>query len=516
MALGSCNQMMPLPTGTSVPPSQTPLSQIKQTPLANPSSSYLPEPSPFAVQASVIPVPANPSRVGINGATPTRSLTRVSVQESSLAIMAYAYEGFLQPRQDLINHFKFNAFDFQAFSRALNSTPLTTKTLHTIILENEFLRLTFLPELGGRLFQITYKPTRQTLLYNNRVLKPTEWGPPAQSGWFAVGGMEWALPVNEHGYEWGVPWQYTITRETNGVTISLIDSQTDDRINARIDVTLPDQAAYIIIKPRIGNPTPNSARLQFWINAALTLGSARNISARTEFSLPTNSVFVHSTADRFVPAKNVPGANAVAPAPALSWPVISGQDMSEYSNWDDYLGVFVTTPTRPFVGVYNHDAELGLARVFPPDQVPGVKLFAFGPNYCCRTEFSDDGSDYFELWGGLPRTFFPEDDVTLGPGEYREWTEYWLPFAKTGGFSAASQDAVLSLKSEKQRVIVSVYSAILREGTLVLEDGERALMRWPITLAPATSFGTTIQTDAKNLKLRLLDSTGNLIVETHN
>jgi len=176
--------------------------------------------------------------------------------------------------------------------------------------------------------------------------------------------------------------------------------------------------------------------------------------------------------------------------------------------------VFAANLSQPFVGAFNHDAALGIARIFPSRQVPGVKLFAFGPKFCCRPEFGDDDSDYFELWGGLPRTFFPDDDVTLGAGEVREWSEYWVPFVSTGGLSVATREAVLFVTNDNGTARVGAYSPITRAGTLVLLQNGREAKRWSVTLIPGAAFSATTPVDAGPLQVRLLASDGSVIAES--
>jgi hypothetical protein len=504
--------------GTPLPPTDTP-TPSPGTPAPVTSPSVRPAPTSTAT-ASPPPVPATPSDAPsatvTARTTPTTVSASVSVLDSSVNFAAYPFEQFLQSRRDLNYDLTFSALDRGKYDQAasVQALTLTTRIVHAVILENRFLRLTFLPDLGGRLFQITFKPTNQNLLYNNRVLKPTAWGPANQGGWLAVGGMEWAFPVNEHGYEWGTPWEYHVDLHSDGVSLSLSDTLAKDRVQAHIVVFLPDDAAYIWIHPEIVNPTTKPQSLQFWINTQLSLGASKNVSPSTEFILPTDSVYIHSTGDQFIPGANVPRGSASSPSAPVAWSQIGGRDLSRYANWDDFLGVFAADLTQTFVGAYNHDAALGIARTFPPRQAPGVKLFAFGPRFCCRSEFSDDGSDYFELWGGLPRTFFPSDNVTLGPGETRMWDEYWVPFAQTGGLSVATRDAVLFVASDNGSARVSAYSAISRAGTLVLSKDGSEVKRWPVMLAPGVPFSATTPVGAGHLQLRLLDADGNTVTES--
>ena len=90
------------------------------------------------------------------------------------------------------------------------------RTFQTIVLQNEYLELVILPELGGRIYQCRFLPTGQPLLYNSRVAKPTNWGPSDQGWWLALGGIEFALPVDEHGYLTAQPWDASVTRQGDG------------------------------------------------------------------------------------------------------------------------------------------------------------------------------------------------------------------------------------------------------------------------------------------------------------
>ena len=131
-----------------------------------------------------------------------------------------------------------------------------------LVVENAWLRLTFLPELGGRLYGVTDKATGEELLYQNPVIKPTHWGPPEQGWWLAAGGIEWCLPVEEHGYEWGVPWNYSVSTTAEGATVTLWDTTADDRVRAQISVHLPADQAAFTITPRLENPTGAPVTLQ--------------------------------------------------------------------------------------------------------------------------------------------------------------------------------------------------------------------------------------------------------------
>lgn len=506
----------PTATRTHTPSSATPTFTATgtRTPTASPTTpTFTPTHTPTFATATFTPT-ATPTPTSTPAQTNTPAAGAVRVSEETIVLNTYPYQAAWREVIDPRFNYPFSQFD----ARVYDSLPKTTvtKAFKLIVLENEYLRLSFLPEIGGRLYQVVFKPTGQKVFYNNAVLKPSPWGPSQQSGWLAVGGMEWALPVDEHGYAWGVPWQYTLEQFADRATITFADSQAADRVRARIAVTLPAGAAYFSVRPRIENQTTSSVAVQFWLNAMLALDS-KNVRAETEFILPSSQVFVHSTGDTSIPRQYVPPDGATSPAAPMPWPVVDGHDLSRYGNWRDYLGVFATAPAQNFTGAYNHANDLGIARLFPADRAPGVKLFGWSSRFGSRVLWTDDESDYFELWGGLPRTFFRNDDVVLAAGEAREWDEFWMPFVRTGGLSAATTRAVLGLTvNESYRVTVGVaVTQANTRGTLILARDGSEVKRWSLALDPANTFRE--QLDAPRggkYTLRFVAEDGSVIAET--
>ncbi|HID62419.1 MAG TPA: DUF5107 domain-containing protein, partial [Anaerolineae bacterium] len=185
--------------------------------------------------------------------TPTPTTNPATLTVSSITIPSYPYEDYLQDEYNSTYNMTFKRLDWGAYDGAPKT--VTERTFTALVMENEYLRLTVLPELGGRIYQCIFKPTGHNQFYQNPVLKPTRWGPPEQGWWLAAGGMEWGLPVEEHGYETAMPWTYTTVTASDGVTVTVRDSTASDRLRASVDIHLPSGKSYFAVRPHIENPT---------------------------------------------------------------------------------------------------------------------------------------------------------------------------------------------------------------------------------------------------------------------
>jgi len=460
------------------------------------------------VQLAVPPTPeASPS----SAATATK-LPEARAHITAVTLLTYPFGPYLRERVDPKYNSRVVWLDRSAYE---GSAPEPRPaTFEAVVLENRYLHLTFLPDLGGRLYRCTLKATGQNIFYQNAVLKPSYWGPLSreENWWLAAGGMEWALPVHEHGYEWGLSWAYDLEQTVDGVSIAFrdktaSDGNRNDRLWAEVRVTLPEDRPYFVVEPRIENPTPEAIAFQFWLNAALTLGSA-STSSNTEFILPAEQVIVHSTGDPALPGEGQ----------ALSWPLYDGRDLSRYGNWRNWLGVFVPGAQHGCAGAYNHDTGLGIVRLDTPQPLRGLKLFAFGVGFAARAEFSDDNTDYFEIWAGPCATFWPEDDVVLAPGESLGWTEIWWPFRGIAGFDRASAEVIARVTVRDGDLELGIVTSRARRARVHLDWDGGAFYQGVADLTPDRPFGVRVglpegASFPGELTVRVTDEGGAILLE---
>jgi hypothetical protein len=422
-----------------------------------------------------------------------------TVSVTSVTLPTYPFRDFLTEQIDPLYNIPVFYFNRSAYEAA---APTPAPTQYTaVVLENDYLRLTFLPDLGGRLYSAVMKATGQEIFYHNPVVKPSHYGvlSPAEANWWlATGGMEWAYPTQEHGYRFGVPWHYSTTVTNEGATITLSD-RAEGRVGAEVSITLPPDSAAFTVAPRLVNQTAQPVPVQFWLNAALTLGSA-SMSPQTQFVLPVQEVMVHSRGES---GWSVADARRESP-----WPQVGETNLTHYDQWVNYLGVFAPDLAAPFVGAYNPETNVGVARLIRPGEVPGTKLFAFGATFPDKS-YTDDGSQYFEIWGGANRGFWPEDDVTVAPGGTIEWRERWWPLAGLGGLTWANEQAAIYLSQTG----VSLLVPRAARGTITVLAGETTLLSQPFSAGPAAALHWSFTVPTRPVHVQIAEETGAILLD---
>jgi len=416
------------------------------------------------------------------------------VYETSVSISTYGYQQALEPssKDDPIHPYP-----------RLNPDKVglpSPKSYRAIVLENSYIQVTILPELGGRIWRIVDKTTGRTITYQNPVIKPTHWG--YRGWWLATGGIEWCLPVEEHGLNEYRPWRASISSAPSAL-VTVSDHEDRTGLDVSMTISLDAVHSYVTIQPRVTNSTGALQRMQFWINAMLALNGNRATDT-TRFILPAQQITIHSTGDDELPG----------PGSKLAWPIFNGRDLSRYANWRGYLGFFASPhAAADFVGAYDTSSDQGIVRVFPAGVARGVKFFA-GKGIDPAT-WTDDGSTYFELWGGLLPTFW--DYTVIQPGQTYTWTERWYPVSGLGqGFDTANAAAALRFESQGDNVSVGVVTSANLNGQVRLWQNNQVAITWPVSVGPGRAFTSqwpAVGGQPAKMGMQLLDLAGNVIAQ---
>ena len=382
---------------------------------------------------------------------------RTTVTTTSITIPTYVVEPALVEEFNPTYNMSYYRLDRSRY----DPSRVEDRAYTLIVLENDYLRLSILPELGGRIYQAIFKPTGNNIFYQNPVIKPSPWGPPEMGWWLAVGGMEWGLPVEEHGYEWGTPWQFAINDLAGGVRVAVWDTDADDRMRAMVVITLLDDEALFHVAPSIENPTDQPIDYKFWLNAMLAPGPGDAPSEDMRFIMPGEEATVHSTGDPRLPDA----------WKGMSWPVYNGVDWSRLGNWRQWFGWFQRPQAAgDFQAVYDAGYDEGVVRAYDSGLAQGVKFFGFGwgDDALPPDLYTDDSSAYVEMHGGVAPTF--AETRRLQPGQRITWNEQWYPVSGLGGLTWANSQVALHLESRpgQARVHVTTSSPRANVRTLLL------------------------------------------------
>lgn len=447
--------------------------------------------------------------------------------EESVTLPTYPYERYQTSAIDPRYQWPYQRFDIERF-RAEAPTP-EPRSYRLLVLENAYLKLSIMPEMGGRIWQVIHKATGAPIFYQNSVVKPTHWGAAEQLGWMALGGIEWGLPVAEHGYDWGVPWGFIPLQHSEDLAAVTVFTPRDGRLlTASITISLRAGAASFDIEPTLTNLADHPVAFSYWQDAMLAPGSGVKPSADLRFILPTDRVRLHSTNDATLPL----------PGESFSWPLYQGRDFSRVGNYTQYLGFFEEPAAHgPFVAAYDPTYDVGVVRIFPPEIARGSKVFSLGWRDALESSnFSDDDAAYVEMHGGLAPTF--DDEYQLPAAGAISWREVWYPVTGIKTISVANEIAALAATISDTTLQIGIYGTRPLDGKVVVAevsrdmadegtekigegvdgalDSSRALAVIPFQTRPDAPFHGTIALDEHTIEepliIQLQDSAGHILL----
>lgn len=407
----------------------------------------------LAIAALTRPAASESTAIPARSAAPA-PVAATTLTTDTIIIPTYPYAAHLYTATNTTYNMPYQWLHWGEYGGA-NPQPVD-QPYTRLTLENEWLRVSVLPQLGGRVYELIDKTTGNNELYRNPVIKPTNWGPREQGWWLAAGGLEWGLPVEEHGYESASPWTYTLAESSAGITITVRDSLQPDRLRAAVSIFLPADRAVLIIGPRIENDRSVALDFKWWDNAMLAPGPGNSVGTYytnpdnidLKFVFPETQVTVHSTGDLSLPGEGQ----------AMSWPIYKAIDRSRLQNWKQWLGFFARpAASADWVGVIDRTHQEGLVRVFPHQMATGSKGFAMGwRNPIGAEKWTNDGSYYAELHGGLAPTFW--DSVSIGAHQAIEWEETWYPLIGLSDITTANAEAALFVQQTGDLLDIGAYS----------------------------------------------------------
>src|SRR5713226_7476019 len=395
--------------------------------------------------------------------------SRVRVWEDS-KIIPTSEEGLPDPNPpfDLFNAGRFHNYPYTLRHNLVDRrAPRKWRTLN---LENEYLKCTVLPDLGGHLYTCTDKINGASMFYTNPSIK---FARIAYRGMWAALGVEFNFPVS-HNWMTVSPVDFATSREPDGgasVWVGNIDRPYG--MEWHVQLTLHPGQACLQQKTTLYNRSDTRHRFYWWTNAGVQVWDDSRILYPMEFTA------AHGFAD------------------IDTWPVNSaGVDQSIVGNHKyGPVSRFSYGSREPYMAVYHPRTDSGIVHYSSSLDLPAKKIWSWGSDedgLDWRTALSDNNSAYVEIQAGLFR-----DQETYGfldPEETRSFTEYWIPIRKLGGVSRANPDAVINLSRHSdgtETVAIEFVINVTRElpnALVSVLNGTREVASAHTSLSPRESF----------------------------
>ena len=139
------------------------------------------------------------------------------------------------------------------------------KAWKALILENEYIKLSITPEIGGKLYYATDKTNNYNFIYKNDVVKPGNLG---MTGAWVSGGIEWSV-LHIHRASTMLPVDYSLKEKEDGSkTIYIGETEPRHRMRWIIGVTMTPGKSYFEAEVKIVNPTQYTYGFIYWANVA--------------------------------------------------------------------------------------------------------------------------------------------------------------------------------------------------------------------------------------------------------
>ena len=380
---------------------------------------------------------------------------------------------------------------------SLDKTTIVDRTFKTWVLENRYLKVTLLPEFGGRILSIIYKPTGHEELYRTQVGVP--YGVKAGNfyyDWMMVyGGIFPTFPTAEHGKMWLRPWDFRVIKQSDAEVTAAMSIGDDvdyggapskfkhgaTGLQATYYVTLKAGRAALDARLVLRNPNDQAVDYEYWTCTTLAPGSDPQHPLATA------------------------GAEIVAPVAAYVTPRWSAniaegeasagdgrhrfEKLRWFRNWPT-SGIAYAAPdmgSGNFWGVINHDSGEGIIRIADNKVTRGLKMWTWGfpslANDAVARTRPDPAQPYLELWAGVSDQFF--HNATLPAQSEVSIAETYSPTVGMNNVTDANENIMVNLSADTSRVSLEFFSLELSAPLRVtLRRGDTLLFDQAVTADP--------------------------------
>lgn len=361
--------------------------------------------------------------------------------------------------------------------KVFQDEPPKPVTYQSARLENEFLRLVMLPEIGGRIFLGQDKGNKDyDFFYRQDVIKPALVG---LAGPWMSGGVEFNWPQHHRPGTY-LPADVSLEKSDDGSsTVWMSEHDPINRLKGMHGICVKPGSSLIELKGRLFNRTPLTQTFLWWANVAA------RVHDQYQSFFPSD---VHYVADHAVRAmSSFPIANN--DYYGVDYAARQGaNDLSWYKNIPVPTSYMVCQTGEHFFGGYDHEQQGGFIHVANRHISPGKKQWTWGNHefgWAWDRELTDENGPYVELMAGVYTDNQPDFSYLL-PYETKTFSQYWWPYQKLGPVQQATKELALRCEVEDGGMIdLGVASSSSHEDLrLVIKEGSEILVDTRVTVRP--------------------------------
>jgi tetratricopeptide (TPR) repeat protein len=392
---------------------------------------------------------------------------QVRVWQGTLTLPTYE-EGLPDPNPPF-DQYANNRFNYPYTLRHNLTDHRADHAWRAIFLENEYLKCSVLPDIGGHLYSCTDKISGRPIFYENPSIKKAE---VAYRGAWAAFGIEFNFPVS-HNWVTASPVDFAFQKKDDG-SASVEVGNVDRVYGMQWTVELILRPASTVLEERVtlNNRSDVRHRFYWWNNAGVQVWD----DSRIQYPM------------RFVASH---GFREVQP-----WPVeADGNDLSIIKNHTKGpVSFFVHGSREPFMGVWNPHTNTGTVHFADFAQLPAKKIWSWGSDadgLDWRKALSDNNSIYVEIQAGLFRN--QETYAFLEPRQTISFSEYWMPVREIGGISRANLAGVVNLSRQANALAAGLnVNQPVHDATLRISSGVQPAFEVKADLTPQRTWSHEI------------------------
>jgi tetratricopeptide (TPR) repeat protein len=344
-----------------------------------------------------------------------------------------------------------------------------------LCLENEYLYVMVLPELGGRVQRALDKTNGYDFVYYNHVVKPAMVG---LAGPWISGGIEFNWPQHHRPSTFD-PVNWRIVENPDGSASVIVgEIETMFRTKGLSRITLYPGKAYLEIQNQLFNRTAQPQTFLWWANPAVAVGD----HTRSIFPPDVHAVMDHGKRD----VSDFPIAHGVY----YKTDYRTGVDISRYRNIPVPTSYMAARSEEDFIGNYDDALKAGMLHVADHHISPGKKQWTWGNSEFGQAwdrNLTDSDGPYIELMTGCFTDNQP-DFSFLMPCEEKRFTQYFMPYKLVGTVKKATRDLVLGLDDETGEKTLRLYATSPQTLRIVVNRGQDELLNEVVEVTPTKAL----------------------------